>query len=48
MPTKTTINLAELAVIAEEFAQSTEGLTAEVVPATTLQLTQRSRNSRRR
>ena len=38
MPTKTTINLAELAVIAEEFAQSTEGLTAEVVPATTLQL----------
>ena len=38
MPIKTTINLAELAVIAEEFAQSTEGLTAEVVPATTLQL----------
>ena len=38
MPTKTTINLAELAVIAEEFAQSTEGFTVEVVPATTLQL----------
>ena len=38
MPTDTTINLAELAVIAEEFAQTTEGFSAEVVPATTLQL----------